>query len=204
MLPPPISLPFSTRSYAWASTVPGSSSMRSMSASMGEVNGWCIATHRPSSALHSRSGKSVTHVKTNSSGLSQPLARATERRIWPRTFDVASASPHASSSRSASPVSDAPRAARNVASPAAFSAELCTTPPGCRTQTRPPAPSAFASSASASSSLREDRPPPGTTMPRTTPPAATASRNTLKVDPPKTSDTSAIAIPTRRSGLSDP
>ena len=41
-------------------------------------------------------------------------------------------------------------------------------------------------------------------MPRTTPPSASASLNTLKVDPANTADTSLMTIPTRRSGLSEP
>ena len=175
-----------------------------MSASTGEVNGWCMATHRRSSVFHSSSGKSVTHVKANSSGLSQPRLRATDRRIWPSTFEVASAGPHASSRRSAAPAPAASSAAPSAASPAALSAELCTAPPLWRTQTSPPAPAAFASSARLSRSLREALPPPGTTMPRTTPPEATASRNTPKVESANTPETSVMVMPTRRSGLSDP
>ena len=37
-----------------------------------------------------------------------------------------------------------------------------------------------------------------------TPPSATHSRNTRKLESAKTSETSAISIPMRRSGLSDP
>ena len=77
------------------------SSSRSMSASTGDVNGWCIATQRCSSVFHSSSGKSVTHVKANSSALSQPRLFATDRRSWPSTMEVASAGPQARSSRSA-------------------------------------------------------------------------------------------------------
>ena len=60
MLPPPISLPLRTRSYAFAVTSPGASVMRARSASDGDVNGWCMATQRLSSASQSNSGKSTT------------------------------------------------------------------------------------------------------------------------------------------------
>ncbi len=56
MLPPPISAPFSTMSYAFARTFPGSVSSRGRSSSRGAVKGWCIAAYRPASLSHSSRG----------------------------------------------------------------------------------------------------------------------------------------------------
>ena len=43
ILPPPISFPFKTKSYALALTLPGSLSNKTRSSFFGAVNGWCIA-----------------------------------------------------------------------------------------------------------------------------------------------------------------
>ena len=52
--------------------------------------------------------------------------------------------------------------------------------------------------------MREYVAPPVTTMPRTTPPPVTASRNGPNADSANVTLTSAIGMPGRRSGLSDP
>ena len=59
--PPPISQPFSTTSYAFASAPPGSDSSRCSWPSFGLVNGWCIAAQRFASSSYSNIGKSTTH-----------------------------------------------------------------------------------------------------------------------------------------------
>src|SRR5215510_11325248 len=60
--PPPISQPFSTTSYAFASAAPGSDSNSRSCPSLGLVNGWCIATQRFASSSYSNSGKSTIHA----------------------------------------------------------------------------------------------------------------------------------------------
>mmetsp|Transcript_24248 Transcript_24248/g.67419 ORF Transcript_24248/g.67419 Transcript_24248/m.67419 type:complete len:201 (+) Transcript_24248:327-929(+) len=62
-LPPPISTPLYTMSYAWARAVFRLSTVTppATSSGCGAVKGWCSASRRPSSSFHSNIGKSVTH-----------------------------------------------------------------------------------------------------------------------------------------------
>ena len=63
MLPPAISFPLRTKSYARARALPGSFSKKGTSSDFGAVNGWWTATNRFSSSLYSSNGKSVTQRK---------------------------------------------------------------------------------------------------------------------------------------------
>ena len=111
MLPPPTSQPSITMSYAFARTLPGSVSSRSQSSSMADVNGWCMAVQRCSSALHSSSGNSTTQHSACTSFRARPSRRPSSTRSsprpWPRPSGSASAtisarSPVLAPSRSAS------------------------------------------------------------------------------------------------------
>ena len=70
MLPPPISEPFTTMSYALllidSTTACSRLSSFGRSSSSGAVNGWCVETNRLSSSLHSNSGKLTTQTQANS------------------------------------------------------------------------------------------------------------------------------------------
>ncbi len=70
--PPPISLPFNTRSYAFARTAAGSVSNNSNCPGFGEVKGWCIAWKCPVSSSSSNNGKSMTHKGANSFAFLSP------------------------------------------------------------------------------------------------------------------------------------
>ena len=113
-----------------------------MSSSIGEVNGWCMAYQRPSSPLHSSSGKSVTQSTSYFSGSSRFSRFATARRSWPSSDEVLSAGPPASSTRSSAVAPLPVMAARREPSLSAFT-ELVGGSPG-RTQMRPPKPICFA------------------------------------------------------------
>ena len=202
MLPPPISLPFSTRSYACAQHLARADLPAGPCRSRcGDVNGWCIATQRCSSAFHSSSGKSVTHVNAKSSVLSQPCALGDVQAQLPEHL-------RRGVGRAARHQQQVGRRRRRPASSAARDGRLARrlerrTLHGVAAPARPhqaagalrPSPPRRASS----SCLREKPPPPGTTNPRTTPPPATASRNTPNVDAANTRRQVARS-PCRRAG----
>ena len=78
-------------------------------------------------------------------------------------------------------------------------------PSSTTAHTRPLAPSSRASSISSSPTLRlTPAPAPGTTSPRTTPPAAMAPSKTPKPEAPARSVQSRISMPKRMSGRSVP
>ena len=100
MDPPPISLPLSTMSYAFARTAPGSVSSRAMSSGLGLVKGWCMANQRLESSSHSSRGKSTTQSGANSKGLRSPSSWPRCRRSSLRALRVLPAAPASTSTRS--------------------------------------------------------------------------------------------------------
>ena len=86
ILPPPISSPLITMSYAFALTVSFLSSIYGISSTFGCVNGWCIAMYLPSSSLYSNSGKSVIQSSSNLSGSFKFNSLAISFLKLPRVF----------------------------------------------------------------------------------------------------------------------
>mmetsp|Transcript_25284 Transcript_25284/g.54992 ORF Transcript_25284/g.54992 Transcript_25284/m.54992 type:complete len:230 (+) Transcript_25284:472-1161(+) len=206
-LPPPISTPFHTMSYACARAVRRSA----MSAGLGAVKGWCSASRRSSSALYSNIGKSVTHSRAFTPSGTISRERATYCRTRSRVLLTSPTSPAAKSSKSSG---SAPMVAISSAVCSAF--KPCTrafAPSSAapseltRAKARPLDPAATASLAISPLGLTrpfEIRFPLGTRIALTTPPASTAPLKTIKPQSFTTSDTVTNSNPYRVSGLSQP
>ena len=142
---------------ARARTSPGRSRADARSLSSGAVNGWCMNSQRCSSALplEHREVDDPEELEAVRDRAGSPSSRrsAAAGRAASRS---ARRGPAAITSRSAGAgAGELERLRGSPSSPAAFSAELCTRPPGARAHTRPAAPSCLACSTSSSSSRRE-------------------------------------------------
>src|SRR6185503_6163847 len=201
---PPSSTPLRTRSYALARTFIGSFSRLSRNSSLGDVKGWCLAPTFPSS-LTSNIGKSTTQQKLKVPSLtSLSLSRSTRRRP-PSTPAALSSSSATKRSRSFGFASDFDITAATCWSVKNFADGPVGLPcSSILSDTSPFAPTPLQYVSSPSISLREKAPPPGAQRPRTTPPFAMVSENTLNSEVFTASETSKIFRPNRRSGLSVP
>mmetsp|Transcript_22825 Transcript_22825/g.70934 ORF Transcript_22825/g.70934 Transcript_22825/m.70934 type:complete len:279 (-) Transcript_22825:561-1397(-) len=205
-LPPPISTPLYTRSYACALAVARSprSSLR------GAVKGWCSASRRPSSSLNSNIGKSVTHVSACRSSTS-PRVCATNCRTRSRAL-FATASLSAMSrirSPSAAPAASSSLAVSSGENPSRIGLAASSSPPAAtRAKARPLAPPLIASAATSPlGGFRREFEillPSGTTHALTTPPSATHPEKTLNPHPATAAETSLSSSAKRVSGLSQP
>src|ERR671915_1707792 len=193
--PPPSSQPSRTTSYPRERQVAGSASR----SPVGDVNGWCIASKRPSSSFHSNIGKSTTQKQSWPSG----GPSATSGRSAPSTRATRAALPAPNRITSPSRASSACVVRATSSSPRNFAIGERHVPSASTTaQASPLAPSDFAFSSSLSMRLRGKS--PRARRARTTPPPSTAPPKTLNCDPRKTSVRSTISTPSRRSGRSDP
>ena len=100
----------------WRAPLPGSLSSLSMSASAGEVNGWCIENQRCSSPFHSSSGKSVTQRNANCVRVQQVLLLRDRQPQLPEQLGRRLGRPAAISSRSSAvaPLRSSARAQRRL------------------------------------------------------------------------------------------
>ena len=178
MLPPPISEPLSTMSYALARTLPGSVSSSGRSSSSGAVNGWCIADQRFSSLSHSSIGKSVTQSRWYRDGSIIPSFSPRWSRSRPR--DAQTTSNWSATNRSRSPgfASARSRIAASCSSLKNFVSGDVSPSSVTLNHARPAAPPIFATSSSAAISDRLDSASPGAVIPRMKPPFAATSANT--------------------------
>mmetsp|Transcript_24006 Transcript_24006/g.71211 ORF Transcript_24006/g.71211 Transcript_24006/m.71211 type:complete len:281 (-) Transcript_24006:12-854(-) len=208
-LPPPISTPLYTRSYARAFAC--LKSPLASASSLGAVNGWCTATYRRSSASYSNIGKSTTHSRLCCPGAAKPYTLfATYCRTRSSAASTVGFGPAAMSSRSPG---FAPAAATTAAACASLRPSLIglaasiVPPSPTRMNARPAAPAATASAATSPLGLRrllEMALPSGTRQQRTVPPSSSAAEKTRKPHPRTASDRSDSSSPYRKSGLSLP
>ena len=164
------------------------------------MNGWCIASQRPSSSFHSNIGKSTTH----SSACAAPAVRSNLRDSSSRSSPSACAataglSATASSRSPGWALSSRPIAARSSSLRNLAIGERHEPSSSTNAHTRPPAPKRLTSSVSSSSSRRGTSRAPAL-IPRTT----SAVANTLNSLPATASLRSWISSPNRVSGRSEP
>mmetsp|Transcript_33434 Transcript_33434/g.56144 ORF Transcript_33434/g.56144 Transcript_33434/m.56144 type:complete len:201 (+) Transcript_33434:177-779(+) len=191
-LPPPISTPFHTMSYACARAV-----LRSLTSSgCGAVKGWCRASSRSSSALYSNIGKSVTQSKLCDPSGTICRLLATNWRTRSSVLLTSASSPAAMSRRSSGPapmrsISASPWASLSPPTRALAPSRVFPSA-ATRANAIPFDPALVASLAMSPLGLMralEMRLPSGTQMALTTPPSATAALNTTNPQSATMSDT---------------
>mmetsp|Transcript_10866 Transcript_10866/g.27479 ORF Transcript_10866/g.27479 Transcript_10866/m.27479 type:complete len:206 (+) Transcript_10866:222-839(+) len=197
-LPPPISTPLYTMSYACARAVFRFSAVTppATSSELGAVKGWCNASSRPSSSFHSNMGNSVTHSRLCAASSTSPSERAVYWRTRSRVLFTSAVSPAPNSSRSpgCAALASSTAATASALRPSLMGFAASISPSSStRRKATPGDPALTASAAMSPLGLireLEIRLPSGMRQHLTLPPSATAPENTLKPQPATASETS--------------